>query len=98
MLRNGEGEVASVALGAATAGGARALGIPAGRIDTGNWADLVVIDLEHPSIQGCEAETLAEALVSGADNGVVLGTYVGGNWKESSRTHRGSTKSTDATR
>jgi formimidoylglutamate deiminase len=83
VLRNGEGEVASVVLGAATAGGARALGIPAGRIDTGNWADLVVIDLEHPSIQGCEAETLAEALVSGADNGVVRGTYVGGNWRKS---------------
>ena len=85
VLRNGEGEVASVLLGAATAGGARALGVPAGRIDTGNWADLVVIDLEHPSIQGCEAETLAEALVSGADNGVVGGTYAGGSWRDSRR-------------
>jgi hypothetical protein len=58
----------------------------------------VVIDLEHPSIQGCEAETLGEALVSGADNGVVQGTYVGGNWRESSGTHHGSTKNTDVTR
>ena len=82
VLRSGEGEVASVVLGAATAGGARALGIPAGRIDTGNWADLVVVDLEHPSLEGCEVETLAEALVSGADNGVVLGTYVGGTWRK----------------
>jgi hypothetical protein len=46
-------------------------------------ADLVVIDLERPSIQGWEVKTLAEALVTGADNGVVRGTYVGGNWKES---------------
>ena len=90
--------MASVVLGAATAGGARALGIPAGRIEAGHWADLAVIDLEHPSIQGCEAETLAEALVSGADNGVVLGTYVGASWRESSGTHHGSTKSTDVTR
>jgi hypothetical protein len=43
----------------------------------------VVIDLEHPSLVGCEVETLAEALVTGADNGVVLGTYVGGNWRKS---------------
>jgi hypothetical protein len=42
----------------------------------------VLIDLEHPSLAGCEVETLAEALVTGADNGVVLGTYVGGNWKK----------------
>jgi formimidoylglutamate deiminase len=83
LLRNGEGEVASVVIDAATAGGARALGLPAGRIQVGHWADLVVIDLEHASLVGCEAETLAEALVSGADNGVVRGTYVGASWRES---------------
>ncbi|MFL5461382.1 MAG: formimidoylglutamate deiminase [Gemmatimonadales bacterium] len=83
MLRSGEGEVAATVLGAATAGGARALGVPTGRIEVGHWGDLVVIDLEHPSLEGSEAETLAEALVTGADNGVVLGTYVGGNWRKS---------------
>jgi formimidoylglutamate deiminase len=83
LLRNGEGEVASVVIDAATAGGARALGLPAGRIQVGHWADLVVIDLEHASLVGCEAETLAEALVTGADNGVVQGTYVGASWRES---------------
>ncbi len=82
VLRSGEGEVASAVLGAATAGGARALGLPAGRIDIGHWGDLVVIDLEHPSLAGCEVETLAEALVCGADNGVVRGTYVGANWRK----------------
>jgi formimidoylglutamate deiminase len=81
VLQTGEGEVAATVLGAATAGGARALGIPAGRIEVGHWADLVVIDLDHPSLAGWEVETLAEALVSGADNGVVRGTYVGGNWR-----------------
>jgi formimidoylglutamate deiminase len=81
MLRNREGEVAPTVIHAATAGGAAALGIPAGQIETGNWADLVVIDLEHASLAGCEVDTLAESLVSGADNGVVRGTYVGGNWR-----------------
>jgi formimidoylglutamate deiminase len=83
LLRNGEGEVASVVLDAATTGGARALGILAGRIESGQWGDMVVIDLEHPSLEGCEVETLAEALVTGSDNGVVLGTYVSGNWRKS---------------
>jgi formimidoylglutamate deiminase len=85
VLRNEEGEVAPALIDAATAGGARALGLPAGRIEKDHWADLVVIDLEHPSLAGCEFETLAEALVSGADNGVVRGTYVGGTWKQPRR-------------
>jgi cytosine/adenosine deaminase-related metal-dependent hydrolase len=72
-------------LHAATLGGAQALGVPAGWIEEGRWADLAVIDLEHPSLLGCDAERLAEALVTGADNGVVLGTYVGGGWRESAR-------------
>ena len=88
LLRTAEGEVASALLDAATAGGARALGIPAGRIDVGHWGDLVVIDLEHPSLAGCEVETLAEALVSGADNGVVRGTYVGGSYRSAASVER----------
>ena len=80
-LQDGAGEVAPVLLDAATAGGARALRLPAGRIAAGLWADLAVVDLDHPSLAGCEAEHLAEALVAGADNGVVVGTYVGGRWR-----------------
>jgi formimidoylglutamate deiminase len=88
-LRSGDGLVAPTALDAATVGGARALGVPAGRIEPAHWADLVVIDLEHPSLAGCDPEHLAEALVTGADNGVVLGTYVGGSWRETRRSGRG---------
>jgi formimidoylglutamate deiminase len=83
VLRSGEGEVAPAVLEAATAGGARALGLAAGRIETGHWADLAVIDLEQPSLAGGDAEHLAEALVCGAGDGVVRGTYVGGGWRES---------------
>jgi cytosine/adenosine deaminase-related metal-dependent hydrolase len=85
-LRGGEGEVAPTLLDAATAGGARALGLPAGRIAAGAWADLAVIDLDHPSLAGCDAAHLAEAIACGADNGVVLGTYVGGRWRETRST------------
>ena len=80
-LRGGEGEVAPLLLEAATAGGARALHLPAGRIEAGSWADLAVIDLDHPSLAGCDSGHLAEAIVCGADNGVVRGTYVGGRWR-----------------
>jgi len=82
-LRGGEGEVAPTVLDAATVGGARALGLPAGRIEAGYWADFTVIGLDHPSLVECDLEHLAEALVTGADNGVVLGTFVGGRWRES---------------
>ena len=81
-LRGGEGEVAPTQLDAATAGGARALGLSAGRIEAGRWADLAAIDLDHPSLAGCDAEVLAEAIIGGADNGIVLCTYVGGRWRE----------------
>ncbi len=83
VMRSGEGEVAPTVLDAATIGGARALGLPAGRIEVGHWADLAVIDIEHPSVAGCDTESLAEALVCGAGNGLVRGTYVGGRWRES---------------
>jgi formimidoylglutamate deiminase len=85
VFRSGEGEVASTIIDAATVGGARALGLSVGRIEVGHWGDLVVIDLEHPSLAGCEVDTLAEALIFGADNGVVRGTYVGGTWKQARR-------------
>jgi formimidoylglutamate deiminase len=75
-------------LHAKTGGGARALGLPTGRIDIGQWADLVVIDLDHPALAGCEVETLAEALVSGANNGVVRGTYVGGSYRSAASVER----------
>jgi formiminoglutamate deiminase len=84
VLTDGEGQVARTVLHAATAGGARAVGLQTGRLAAGNWADMAVIDLEHSSLAGCDAEHLLEALVFGTDNQVVLGTYVGGKWRERS--------------
>ena len=84
-LRREDGLLAPTLLAAATVGGAKALGVDAGRVEPGCWADLAVIDLEHPALAGCDPEHLAEALITGGENGVVLGTYVGGLWRASRR-------------
>jgi formimidoylglutamate deiminase len=75
------GDVAPTVLAAATAGGARALGVPAGRIAAGCWADFAALDLAAPALAGVPAERLLEALVFGAGNEAIAGTYVGGRWR-----------------
>jgi cytosine/adenosine deaminase-related metal-dependent hydrolase len=70
-------------LAAATAGGAGALGIPAGRIAVGCWADFVAVDLGAPALAEVPPERLLDALVFGAGNEVIAGTYVGGRWRAS---------------
>jgi formimidoylglutamate deiminase len=75
------GNVASRLLDAATAGGARALGIPAGDIAVGKWADFALVDLTSPSLRGIGNEDLAAALVLGSGDDVIAGTCVGGRWR-----------------
>jgi formimidoylglutamate deiminase len=79
-LRDGDGAVAPILLQAATAGGARALGLPCGELTPGNWADMMAIDLGHPSLDGCDADSLLEALLFGAGNEAIAGTAVAGAW------------------
>jgi formimidoylglutamate deiminase len=80
-LPNKLGDVAPSVLDAATVGGAQALGIPAGRISAGCWADLVAIDLTAPLLAEVGPAQLLEALVFGAGNEVIVGTHVGGRWR-----------------
>jgi formimidoylglutamate deiminase len=82
LLRDEEGSTARILLQAATAGGARSLGIETGRIAPGLWADFAAIDLEAPSLAGSTPETLLEALIFGATEEVVAATCVGGEWVE----------------
>jgi cytosine/adenosine deaminase-related metal-dependent hydrolase len=84
VLADAEGYVARNLLGAATCGGAAALGIEAGAIRQGLWADFAVIDLNSMELAGATADTLAEALIFGADSSVVTSTCVAGHWQ----THR----------
>lgn len=83
MLVDAGGSVARALLAAATEAGARALGLDAGRIEPGRWADLVAIDLDHPSLAGVDPDAALDALVFGAGNAAVAATCVGGRWRES---------------
>ena len=87
-LPDARGDVAPTLLAAATAGGADALGVPAGRIAAGRWADFVAIDLATPALAEIPAERLLAALVFGAGNDAIAGTYVGGRWRASARSGR----------
>lgn len=78
VLRDDDGAVAPELLAIGTVHGARSLGIDAGRIETGALADLVAVDLDHPTLEGFTPETLAESLVFGCANEVIDSVWVGG--------------------
>jgi cytosine/adenosine deaminase-related metal-dependent hydrolase len=80
-LRDPGGGVATALLEAATSGGALALGVKAGRLEPGYWADLVAIDLDVPALTAVDPEHLLEGLVFGAGNEVVSATAVAGQWR-----------------
>jgi formimidoylglutamate deiminase len=82
-LPDAAGDVAPTLLAAATTGGARALAVPAGRIAAGCWADFVAVDLGAPALAEQPPERLLAALVFGAGNEAIAGTYVGGKWRAS---------------
>ena len=50
VLRDAEGQVGRGLLHAATAGGAAALGVEAGAIAAGRWADFLTLDLNAPAL------------------------------------------------
>ena len=61
-LRDASGQVAPVLLGAATRGGARALGQPAlGQLAVGHPFDACTLELEHPFLRGVSPELALDA-------------------------------------
>lgn len=78
VARDDDGQVARTLLNLATRGGAEALGIDAGRIETGAWADFALIDLNRPALEGWTTDTLLESWIFGGGDGTVAGTYVAG--------------------
>ncbi len=82
-LMDPQGGVAATTLEAATGGGAASLGIGSGRIAPGEWADFAAVDLTVPSLSGVSPAGLLDAIVFGAGNGAIAGTFVGGKWRPS---------------
>ncbi len=70
------GSVANYLIDASTKNGARCLGIPAGDILVGKYADFTVINVKHPQLAGCSPETLPAAICFGADNSVIARTII----------------------
>jgi formimidoylglutamate deiminase len=81
VLQDSDGNLSQVLLDAATQGGARALGLEAGRIASGAWADFAVVDLTARTLAGWEPATLLDMLVFGAAEEAIAGTCVGGEWE-----------------
>ena len=85
VVRDARGEVASRLLAIATTGGARSLGLATGALEAGRWADLLAVDLDHPSLAGVRPEELGAALVFGGDNGALAAVAVAGRWRDRGR-------------
>ncbi len=81
VVIDGAGRVGAALWPAATIDGAHALGVRTGAIRRGYQADLIAIDLDHPSLAGGTDETLMDTLILGAADDVIVGTCVGGRWK-----------------
>lgn len=62
----------------ATVNGARSLGVDAGAIRPGAWADLITIDLDDLTLCGAAPETMLAHLVFDAHPRVVRDVFVGG--------------------
>ena len=81
-LRAHQGRVARTLFEIATAGGAAALSVEAGRIAPGALADFVAVDLAHPLLADPSPDHLLEVLVHSADPRVVTASCVSGEWQE----------------
>lgn len=75
------GDAARALLRIATLGGARSLGVEAGEIAPGRWADFVALDVSAPELAGADAGTLPAAWIFGGGSSAIAATCVGGSWR-----------------
>ena len=86
VVVNEAGHCAAALLEIGTTNGAEAIGVNTGAIEPGRIADLVTIDLDHPSMRGAADEAILDALLFGCGNGAIDRVWVGG--REVSRSRR----------
>jgi formimidoylglutamate deiminase len=78
---SGEPELSHKLFECATIHGAHSLGIDTGTIESGKWADFVLLDLSANALAGSKPEhLLGAAIFGGAGEGLVVNTCVGGKW------------------
>ena len=58
--------------------GAESLGLAAGDLAPGRWADMAAVDLSHPILSGWRQDTLAAHLALSADPRIISATFVSG--------------------
>jgi formimidoylglutamate deiminase len=81
-------EIAPVLLRAGTLGGAHALGVNTGSIESGRMADFVAVDLEHTTLAGWTEANLGALLTLSAPADVVNDVWVGGKRVVEKREHK----------
>ena len=72
-----DGRIDRSLMNMATVGGADALGLAAGRIESGQLADFTRIDLTAAPVQGVASADLATGMITGGDVRVIAGVQVG---------------------
>ena len=71
----------------ATVKGAQSLNLPVGELKAGNFADMALIDLSHPSLAGWTEKELMGSIIFGSSGSeIVTATCVDGKWKSHART------------
>ena len=78
IVMNEDGDTGAELIEIGTRGGADALGLATGRIEPGAWADLLLIDLAHPSIAGVPEDKLASGFVFSGTREAIQFTMIGG--------------------
>ena len=80
LLSDSKGDVAGRLFHSGTLGGAKALNLPTGYLEEGAPADLIEIDLTHPSLLGIDQKYILPALVFCGESGIINATAVAGKW------------------
>ena len=81
VLRNSDGHLAGPVFEMATANGAHALGLDAGRIAVGGLADFFTLDLAAGQLTGCDQDSLLAGFITGSDASAIADVCVGGWWQ-----------------
>jgi len=72
---------------AALQGGAQAAGRPVGALAAGKRADLIVLDDDHPNLDGIDATDVLGCFVFSGNDNLVRDVMVGGHWVVRGREH-----------